>query len=188
LDALPADRPADRPASGVGAGERARFLALDAVLGVEELAGFALSNRPRAASGGPVQVVLVAERFPVRGDPLTDFAGTLAGARVEAVSRPEAFDPRAVRELTVAYREDDGIAARGLAVVALALRHPMRCGRDVLRRGPGEPALSALAPAVRRLLADPGARVHALGGDGAGTAIAAARRIAALAGRPLEQG
>ncbi len=48
----------------VSARERARFLALDAVLGVEELAGFALSNRPRRAARRPVQVVLVAERFP----------------------------------------------------------------------------------------------------------------------------
>ena len=182
---LRAGRPAGalRAAGAAGAGERARFLALDVVLGVEELAGFTLSNKPRTAGRGSAQVVLVCERFPTLGDPLTDFVETLAGARVEAVSRPEAFDPRAVRELTVDYREDDGVASRLAAVAALALRHPLRCVRDLVRRAPGEPSLPALAPAVRRLLADPGARVHALGGS---DARAAAARIAALAGRQLE--
>ena len=72
--------------------ERGRFLALDALLGVEELAGFALSNRPRrdGAPAAPARVVLVADRFPARDDPLAEFALTLAGARVEAGARPEA--------------------------------------------------------------------------------------------------
>jgi hypothetical protein len=178
-----AERAARRPA--VRPRDRGRFLALDALLGVEELAGLTLSNRPRYVRpvDGPVLVVLVADRFPARGDPLADFARTLADARVEAVGRPEAFDAQAARELVIDYREDDGAAARLLALLRLAVRHPLRCGLDRLRRRPGEPRLNALAPAVRRLVADPGARVHALGAAGTHET---ARRLAALAGRTLE--
>ena len=87
----PAHPPAQRPGTAAhpaAAIERGRFLALDALLGVDELAGFALSNRPRREARGPARVVLVADRFPARDDPLADFALTLAGARVEAASRP----------------------------------------------------------------------------------------------------
>jgi hypothetical protein len=51
-------------------------------------------------------------------------------------------------------------------------------------RRPGEPPLSALAPSVRRLARDPRARVHALGGS---ETRVTARRIARLAGRPLDE-
>jgi hypothetical protein len=172
-----------RPAMPVRRRDRGRFLALDALLGVEELAGLALSNKPRRDARGPVRVVLVAEHFPAQGDPLTDFARTLAGARVEAVARPEAFDQRAARELTVDYLEDDGAASRLLALIRLVFRHPLRCALDAFRRSPGGLRLAALAPAVLRLAHDPEARVHALGGDDAQTT---ARRLAALAGRTLE--
>ena len=54
---------------------------------LEELAGLALSNRPRAQrAASAARVVLVADRFPVRGDPLVDFARTLEGVRVEAAA------------------------------------------------------------------------------------------------------
>ncbi len=164
--------------------DRGAFLALDAVLGFEELAGFALSNRPRrpVAPGRAADVVLVVDHFPSRGDPLADYARALAGARVEAAARPEAFDPRAGRELSVAYREDDGSAARLGALIRVLARHPLRGVRDRLGRPPGEPPLAALAPAVLRLATDRDARVHALGG---GSAPAVARRLAALSGRPL---
>ncbi len=174
------------PANSLSRRDRGAFLALDAVLGLEELAGFALSNRPRRPVP-PVRaagVVLVADRFPTRGDPLADYARTVSGARVEAAARPEAFDPRAGRELTVAYREDDGSAARLGALIRVIARHPVRGLRDRLGRSPGEPSLAALAPAVLRLTADRHARVHALGGT---DAPAVARRLAALSGRPLLQ-
>ena len=181
------DRPRRSKTRGVAVRrtDRGRFLALDALLGVEELAGLTLSNRPRSdrAAHGPIRVVLVADHFPARGDPLTDFAATLAGARVEAVARPEEFDPRAARELTVDYREDDGAARRLAALARLLARHPIRCALDALRRRPGTPKLAALAPAVQRLRRDPGARVHALGGE---DARETARRLAALAGSTLE--
>jgi hypothetical protein len=172
------------PAGSLSRRDRGAFLALDAVLGVEELAGFVLSNRPRrlVAPGGAADVVLVIDRFPTRGDPLADFARTLSGARVEAAARPEACDPAAGRELAVAYREDDGSAARLVALIRILARHPLRAVRDRLGRSPGEPSLAALAPAVRRLTADRDARLHALGGAGA---QAIARRLSALTGRAM---
>jgi len=165
--------------------ERGRFLVLDAVLGVEELAGLTLSNRPAAdpPARGAARVVLVADRFPTRGDQLAEFARSLAGARVEAATRPEAVEQAVARELTVDYREDDGAAARVLAAVRVVARHPLRSARDVVGRRSGEPGLTALAPAVRRLARDKHARVHPLG---SGDAAAVAERLAALAGRPLQ--
>jgi hypothetical protein len=128
-------------------------------------------------------VVLIAGRFPQPGDPLAELAGTVDGARVEATARPDVPDLRVSRRLAVDYREDDGAATRALSLIALALRHPLRCTADLARRCPGAAPLSALAPAVRRLEGDGGARVQALGGP---ETHAAARRIARLAGRPLE--
>lgn len=206
-----ASGPGGADGAGVGRLERGRYLALDAILAAEELAGLALSNRPvtehdrvpgRRAAGGPVralrrrsppapandgrphgraQVVLVADRFPIRQDPLTDFARTVQGARVEAAARPEAVDALTAREVRIDYREDEGLAARVLALAVLVLRHPLRCALDVARRRRGPP-LAALAPAVLRLTRDRGARVHPLGGD---DVRATARRLAALAGRRL---
>jgi hypothetical protein len=164
--------------------ERGRYLALDALLAAEELTGLALSNRPvKGASGEPAKVVLVAERFPAQGDPLAEFAKTLERARVEAVARPEIVARDVARELEIDYREDDGVAARAFALARLATRHPVRCAMDPLRRAPGAPRLSALAPAAVRLVHEPGARVHALGGAGV---HATAQRLAALSGRRLE--
>jgi len=162
--------------------QRASFAAIDALLGVEELAGLALSNRPaRSPAQEPVRVVLVAERFPSPGDPLVALATQLAGVRVEAASRPPVVDRDAARRLRIDYREDDGRVIRAVSLARLALRHPVRCGRDRLGRSPGEPDLAALAPAVARLARERDARLHALGPRT--TAVA---RIARLAGRPLQ--
>jgi GT2 family glycosyltransferase len=185
----PRGRGAPRPAA-TGWLERGRFLALDVLLGLEELAGFALSNRPsreraqdRRAGGDPVDVVLVAERFPARGDPLVELAGTLEHVRVEAVARPAAPERGAARDVTVDYLEDDGVAARWVAAVALLLRHPLRGAVDVLHRPSGARSLRSLAPAVRRLERDAGARIHPLGGS---PDHATAERLARLAGRALD--
>jgi hypothetical protein len=179
-------------AGRAGRVQRGRYRVLDAWLGAEELAGLALSNRPlvgRQSSwlhgDGSARVVLVADRFPARGDPLADFARTLERARVEAVARPESVDVEVARALAVDYREDDGAAARAAALARLAARHPVRCAADLIHRRPGEPRLGALAPAALRLQRDAGARVHALGGE---DAQAAARRLAALAGRSPHDG
>jgi GT2 family glycosyltransferase len=174
------DAPAPRPDGGAS---RRAHLALDALLGVEELTGFALSNRPRRREDGPISVVLVADRFPAPGDPLTDYALTLTGARVEAKSRPQAVDRPVARQLTIDYREDEGVVARAIGLARLLTRHPVRCLADLRHRSPGSPALAAIAPAVIRLQHDADARVRALGGEASRTVAA---RLAALAGRELE--
>jgi GT2 family glycosyltransferase len=173
-----------RSVSDAGSGrlDRAQYLALDALLAVDELAGFTLSNRPERGVSARGQVVLVADRFPIPGDPLVDFARTLDAARVEASGRPESPWIEVSRELEIDYREDDGLASRILALLRLVVRHPVRCARDFLSREPGEPTLTAIAPAAVRLMRHPGARVHALGGE---EVRATARRLAALAGRVL---
>jgi GT2 family glycosyltransferase len=167
--------------------ERGRYLALDALLAAEELAGLTLSNRPTGdrnrARAGPVRVVLVTDRFPARNDPLAEFASTLDAARVEAAARPDVVDADALRALSIDYREDDGTARRAFAVVRVIVRHPLRCAWDVARRGRDQPTLAALAPATLRLRRDRDARVLALGGD---HAHATAARLAALAGRRLD--
>lgn len=174
------------------------YLALDALLALDELAGFALSNRPPRDPVPPPPVVLVADHFPVSADlpaGVTSTPGAArveaerppGAARVEAARRPGVIDLRAQPRVPVDYREDDGIAARASAFARLVARHPLRCARDVLGRGAGEPSLSALAPAVLRLMRDsaarPPGRVRALG---AGESDATARRLAALAGVALE--
>jgi GT2 family glycosyltransferase len=177
------DRSASNELPG-GRLERGRFLALDALLAVEELAGFALSNRPSGRAARPVDVVLVAERFPARDDPRVDLARALEGARVEAAARPDVPDLELARIMRIDYAEDDGLASRAASLGLLVARHPLRSALDIAGRRPGDPTLPTIAPAVRRLKRDNGARVHALGGD---QARATARRIAHLAGRPFEE-
>jgi GT2 family glycosyltransferase len=179
----------DQPAGATGRTprERGRYLALDALLALEELAGLALSNRP-ADSGldapSPVDVVLVADRFPGRGDPLVELAQAVGRARVEASGRADVPDQDAARLLDVRYLEDDGAAARTAAAVALAVRHPLLTVTDLVSGDSGRLSTWALAPAVRRLAREPGARVHPLGGPGARET---ARRMARLAGRQFEE-
>jgi GT2 family glycosyltransferase len=169
--------------------ERGRFLGLDLLLGLEELWGLALSNRPpRRAALRPharpaVEVVLFAERFPLRGDPLVELAATLGRVRVEALARPLDPAPPGPRPIPVAYLEDDGAAARWAAAIVVVATHPLRAALDLLSRPSGAPPLRALAPAVRRLERDAGARLQAAG---AGHDRATATRLARLAGRSLE--
>jgi hypothetical protein len=184
LDSL-VEAPARRvPRPPAGRIEQGSYVAIDTLLAVEELAGLALSNRPDPwRTPSPARVVLVADRFPVRGDPLVDFARTLEGARIEAAARPDAPWVQATRALEIAYREDDGVAVRALSLVRLLVRHPLRCARDLARRQPGGPGLWVLAPPAVRLERGGEARVHAIGGE---EVQALARRLAALAGRGLD--
>ncbi len=163
--------------------ERARHLLLDGVLAVEELIGFLLSNQPRRRrASGVVLVVLVADRFPAQDDPLVEFARTLDGVRIEAASRPSRLAPEAARALRIDYREDDGTAARAVALARLGVRHPVRTMR-ALRSG--EPGLAGLAPAALRLTHDRDARLQALGG---GEAERTAAALARLSGHSLGGG
>ena len=177
-------RPRGAPTVSAGRLERGRYLALDALLSIDELAGLALSNRPGRREAAPAEVVVVADRFPMRMDPLAEFVQTLGHARVEAAARPDTPGAPVSQALHIDYREDDGMAARVGALVTLLVRHPLRCAADVMARRPGAPGLLELAPAVLRLQRDGGARVHAIGGD---ELRATARRLARLAGRPLDE-
>ena len=172
-----------------------RYLALDAVLALDELVGFALSNRPpRPPATRIAGVVLVAESFPAPGDPRVDRARAFPGARVEAARRPAVVDRRAARELRVEYREDDGIGARVWALAQLVIGHPVRSARSLAEkraymsrfsaRLPREPSLAALAPAALRIAREPGSRVRALDPR---EAEVTARSLAALAGAVLEE-
>lgn len=165
--------------------ERSSFKALDVLLALEELAGFLLSNRPTPAAPAPaVEVVLVTDRFPGRGDPLVELATAVGRARIEAVARPEVVDLAAARRLNVCYLEDEGVGARVAAGIALTARRPRLALQDLLRPARDEPSTWALAPVVHRLDLDPEARIHALGGE---RAQAIARRLARLAGRQLQE-
>jgi len=172
------------PPAPTGRVERGRYLALDALLSFDELAGFTLSNRPGGPRRSPAEVVVVADRFPMRKDPLAEFVQTLGQARVEAAGRPDSPCPVVSQALRIDYREDDGMATRVAALLSLIVRHPLRCAADALTRGPRDPSLSSLAPVVRRLRRDPRARVLAVGGD---DVRVTARRLARLAGRPLDE-
>jgi hypothetical protein len=162
--------------------DRAGYLALDALLSLEELAGLALSNRPAttARDQRPASVVAIADRFPTRGDPLVELAASLESVRVEAVARPETLDPSPARSIRIDYLEDDGLAWRVLAAAMLIVRHPLRVARGAAPKTDPPLTLLALAPAARRLANDPDARIVALGDR----SQALARRLARLAGRP----
>jgi GT2 family glycosyltransferase len=185
----------------LGRAERGKYLAIDAFLALEELAGFMLSNRPaiaqreptrtedapilpqtegqgetRTAKGAPV--VFVADRFPSPGDPLVELPSTL-GARVEAAARPQVVSTDS-HNLRIRYREDDGLAERLAALMRLCATHPLRCVRDKRRRQATAVSLLELAPAVTRLQHEPEARIQPLGG---GEAAGVAQRLQALAGR-----
>ncbi len=183
-DATPAPNVPEAPAPKRSRVERGQYLAVDALLALEELAGFTLSNRPTSAERNrspkaDTSVVFVADRFPSPDDPLIELPSALRGARIEAARRPQAM-PAGARQLRIDYREDDGLAERLAAAALLAVVHPLRCLRDAGKRRQGEPSLLALAPPVRRLRRAPGARVQPLGG---GDAAAVAARVEALAGR-----
>ena len=107
-----------RPTSGRL--ERGRYLALDALLSVDELAGLALSNRPAGrASARPPRSWSWPTASRARKDPLAEFVGTLGHARVEAAARPESPCAVVSQALRIDYREDDGMAARAAAQLAL---------------------------------------------------------------------
>jgi hypothetical protein len=176
----PADeppRPGDKPAA-----DRLRFAALDAVLGVEELIGFALSNRPPTPRPGEQEArrVLVADRFPVADTPASVSDADVGPARIEAGSRAERAAPPA--GATVVYREDDGPLDRARALAALLARHPGRVLAVTTRDDDApSPSVSALAPAACRLLTEPAVTLSPSSADP--LAQATARRLARLAGR-----
>ena len=164
-------------------GDRLRFAALDAVLGIEELFGFVLSNRPPSARSGDdaARHVLVADRFPnaeAGAFSRVDAVGAGAAAsRIEAGRRADrAAQP--AHGVTIVYREDDGPLDRARGLASLAARHP---GRVLMAtaRDRHAPSPAALAPAACRLLAEPAVTLA----PADPSMQAAARRLGRLAGR-----
>jgi Glycosyl transferase family group 2 len=167
--------------------DRTRFAALDVVLGVEELFGFALSNRPPGGrSGAPgARRVLVADRFPdadTRAAAAADPGDMRARpVRIEAGGRADqAALP--IAGVTVVYREDDGLVDRARALAGLLARRP----GGILAAAAGDddaPSPATLAPAACRLLADPDATLSPSTSDP--IVQATARRLGRMAGRGL---
>ncbi len=111
--------------------DRGRFLALDLLLAGDELRGLTQSNRPpMPAAEHPARIVLVADRFPVAGDPLVELAGALDGARVEASERPSIG---ASAEVRLDPRHLPGGRRRGGAIAGTA--DPARAPSRALRSG-----------------------------------------------------
>jgi Glycosyl transferase family group 2 len=177
-------------AGSVPVRDRVQFAVLDAILGVEELVGFALSNRPPGTHPGEpgARCVLVAARFP---DAETDASATADAAhacagpvRIEAAARAERAAPPPAG-VTVAYREDDGPLDR---LRALATLVGLRLGPVLAMavRDHDAPSPAALAPAACRLLDDPDATVGSSSTDP--LVQATAQRLGRLAGRELPRG
>ncbi len=160
-----------RPAAPPPRRDRALFVALDLLLGVEELIGFAQSNRPggcAATSVASATRVLVADRFPAAG------ITAEPGIRVEAVARPDLAQPLPAG-VDVSYREDDGFGDHAAALLALAARAPA----PTLAALAADPRTTIeLAPAARRLLGNGGELCAA-----EPTRESEVARLAALAGR-----
>lgn len=161
--------------------ERVLFAALDVLLGLDELAGLALSNRPAGpgdAASERAATVLVADVFPSAGDPLAELAGRVREARVEAAARPREAAP--APPVPVIYREDDGALERARAAAVLLALRPRAVLADLATRPAGGPPTWQLAPAALRLQHHP-APVVALG---PGAPEATAQRLRALAAHP----
>jgi hypothetical protein len=177
-------------AGSVPGRDRFQFAVLDAILGVEELVGFALSNRPPGTHPGEpgARCVLVATRFPdgeTDASARADAAHACAGpVRIEAAARAERAAPPPAG-VTVAYREDDGPLDRARALATLAGR---RLGPVLAMavRDHDAPSPAALAPAACRLLDDPDATVGSSSTDP--LVQATAQRLGRLAGRELPGG
>jgi hypothetical protein len=104
---------ASSQSSGVDVRDRARFAALDVILGVEELIGFALSNRP---AGAPTPAltsgrVLVADQFPIgQTDPAAGAASASPHAAVAGADAAEAGADAAARGADAAAGGADAAA------------------------------------------------------------------------------
>ena len=163
--------------------DRAQYLALDALLAVDELAGFMLSNRPeRGAFGARARWCSSPTVSRSRATRSSTSRGRSTPPGSRRAGGPSRRGSRSAARLRSPTARTMGWRPGSMALLRLAVRHPVRCARDFLHRAPGEPTLTALAPAVVRLIRQPGARVHPLGGE---EVQATARRLAALAGRPL---
>lgn len=133
---------------------RALFKLIDALWFLAMFRGHVFGdNRAPAARRDAGTSTTVALEYPARGA-----IGAVRGA-VEAAHRPLRQDLAVLRSTAIAYREDDPPPVRLRALLALLMRHPLRCRRS-LNAPDGEP-LAALAPAVRRI-EQRGGELHSL--------------------------
>ncbi len=137
--------------------ERGKYLAMDALLALEELAGFVLSNRPSQGEpqtarpvGAPV--VFVADRFPSPGDPLIELPeqsgseGRGRGTAAEDSSR----GLRAAHRLSRGRRPGRAPGGSCASVHRPSAAQPARRVGAAPRRGvPHGPGTGRKAPAAR---------------------------------------
>jgi colanic acid/amylovoran biosynthesis glycosyltransferase len=177
--------------------ERAWMKGVDAlVAGAQAIGGLRGNAGPRdrvpQEAADPARAIVVAcDRFPLL---TTQFISREIVAlheagwrvRVEAVERPERPVLGGARGIRVDYIEEEGTLDRISAMAALALRHPLRCLRDLFERRGLEPAdrmpLRAIAPAALRLGAGGERHVHV---HFAALAAANALRAGRIAGVPV---
>jgi GT2 family glycosyltransferase len=169
--------------------DRATMRALDAIAYGAESLGYLRENREarRVVEEASASVVY-ADDFPGRGvgsalDRVAAIADDGSAVHVEACRRSDRPDPWLTRDVDVTYLEDDGFLRRRGALVGLALRHPVRVGREVV--GPRRKELPALAPAALRLRA---LGAEALVVHGTPDDHESAARLARLAGARVEGG
>ena len=130
--------------SATGRAERARHLALDALLGVEELRGLALSNRPpRARRPGARPGRARRRSLPGRGRSARRLRPHARHARVEAVGAARRGRRRASRASSRSTTARTTASRRGCSRCS-SCRPPSaaRCMRD--RRGRGDGAAAAV--------------------------------------------
>ncbi len=163
--AAPARRAAPRPSTPAGAWSAAATWRSTRCSRRTSSPGWRCRTGPPGAGGGRPPTSSwwpIASRFAaIRW---SSSRGRSKRARVEAAARPESPDRRGRRaRLQIDYREDDGIAARAAALIALVVRHPLRSVADAAeppaRRASRCPRWRRRS---RRLERDRGARVHAL--------------------------
>ena len=178
-----------------GQRERAGLRALDVATQAAGAYGTLRHNRARPfptatppGSRRPVEVWC--DQFPVVSETFVHAEARALAAlghpvHVVALRRPE-VPAIGVHDVNVSYFEDETWLERRTALARVALRHPLRCLRDLVdrrrwrREEPVDP-LHVLAPSIRRLMKARGVHVHAHFAAGAAMD---AMRAARIAGRP----
>lgn len=181
--------------------ERAAFKCLDAAWALADQQGYLLGdNRAEAAGAGRGRraprgadgrsLLLLTDAFPARSETfiyreVQALQGLGLEVRVESSARPERTERAVAREIHIDYLGDVPPGAKARDLAWLAVRHPLRVGRDAtLRRRmraeePRVWSLAAIAPAARRLIERGERHIHVhFAAGAAGHAL----RVARLAG------
>jgi glycosyltransferase involved in cell wall biosynthesis len=156
--------------------ERASFKAIDAVCVTAETAGYVAGNGPRhhpapRPATGALDVVFVTDLFPELSQTFVAAEARALAAlghriRVLAAGRGTHPEPTLARALETRYLEDDGDAQTLADLAWLVARRPRTALADLRdrlrwRREEWVRPLRQLAPAARRLAAEPPTHLHA---------------------------